>query len=203
LTPGHTRRVLAGWIVVAAAAAVGCQTNEITSVWQAPDVPSGGFRSVMVIGFARTEDLRNYFESNFARDLKEVGVKGISSASVLPEPSKQLTRETVLAWVRDQGVEAVLTTRLINTDRQTREASLGGDLYSERGPRSWHVPTEEVTFTTFHLETRLYEASSGRLVFRAASATGNPVSPGSVALAVIDAMIGELSERRILAARLP
>jgi len=157
----------------------------------------------MVIGFARTEDLRNYFESNFARDLKEVGVKGISSASVLPEPSKQLTRETVLAWVRDQGVEAVLTTRLINTDRQTREDSLGGDLYSERGPRSWHVPTEEVTFTTFHLETRLYEASSGRLVFRAASATGNPVSPGSVALAVIDAMIGELSERRILAARLP
>ena len=202
MTPRHTRRVLAGWIVVAAAAAVGCQT-EITSVWQAPDVPSGGFRSVMVIGFARTEDLRNYFESNFARDLKEVGVKGISSASVLPEPSKQLTRETVLAWVRDQGVEAVLTTRLINIDRQTREASLGGDLYSERGPRSWHVPTEEVTFTTFHLETRLYEASSGRLVFRAASATGNPVSPGSVALAVIDAMIGELSERRILAARLP
>ena len=54
-----------------------------------------------------------------------------------------------------------------------------------------------------HLETRLYEASSGRLVFRATSATGNPVSPGSVALAVIDAMIGELSERRILAARLP
>lgn len=157
----------------------------------------------MVIGFARTEDLRNYFESNFARDLKEVGVKGISSASVLPEPSKQLTRETVLAWVRDQGVEAVLTTRLINIDRQTREDSLGGDLYSERGPRSWHAPTEEVTFTTFHLETRLYEASSGRLVFRAASATGNPVSPGSVALAVIDAMIGELSERRILAARLP
>lgn len=157
----------------------------------------------MVIGFARTEDLRNYFESNFARDLKEVGVKGISSASVLPEPSKQLTRETVLAWVRDQGVEAVLTTRLINTDRQTREASLGGDLYSERGPRSWDVSTEEVTFTTYHLETRLYEASSGRLVFRAASATGNPVSPGSVALAVIDAMIGELSERRILAARLP
>jgi hypothetical protein len=158
----------------------------------------------MVIGFARTEDLRNYFESNFARDLKEVGVKGISSASVLPEPSKQLTRETVLAWVRDHGVEAVLTTRLINTDRQTRESSLGGDLYSERGPRSWHdVTTEEVTYTTYHLETRLYEASSGRLVFRAASATGNPVSPGSVALAVIDAMIGELSERRILAARLP
>lgn len=203
MTPGHTRRVLTGWIVVAAVAAVGCQTTEITSVWQAPDVPSGGFRSVMVIGFARTEDLRNYFESNFARELKEVGVKGISSASVLPEPSKQLTRETVLAWVRDQGVEAVLTTRLINIDRQTRDASLGGDLYSEGGPRSWHESTEEVTFTTFHLETRLYEASSGRLVFRAASATGKPVSPGSVALAVIDAMIGELSERRILAARLP
>ena len=197
------RRVLAGWIVVAAAAAVGCQTNEITSVWQAPDVPSGGFRSVMVIGFARSEDLRNYFESNFARELKEVGVKGISSASVLPEPSKQLTRETVLAWVRDQGVEAVLTTRLIDTDRQTRESSLGGDLYSERGPRSWDVPTEEVTYTTYHLETRLYEASSGRLVFSATSATGNPVSPGSVALAVIDAMIGELSKRRILATRLP
>ena len=202
MTPGHQRRVLAGWIVVAAAAAVGCQT-EITSVWQAPDVPSGGFRSVMVIGFARTEDLRNYFESNFARDLREVGVEGISSAGVLPEPSKQLTRETVLAWVRDQGVEAVLTTRLIDIDRQTRDASPGGDLYSERGPRSWHGPTEEATFRTYHLETRLYEASSGRLVFRATSATGNPVSPDTVALSVIDAMIGELAERRILAARLP
>jgi hypothetical protein len=198
------RRFLAGWIVVAAAAAVGCQTNEITSVWQAPDVPSGGFQSVMVIGFARTEDLRNYFESNFARELQEVGVKGISSASVLPEPSKQLTRETVLAWVHDHEVEAVLTTRLIDTDRQTRETSLGEGLYSDRGPRSWdYVTTEEVTFTTYHLETRLFEASSGRLVFRATSATGNPVSPGSVALAVIDAMINELSERRILAARLP
>ena len=43
----------------------------------------------------------------------------------------------------------------------------------------------------------------GLIVGLAASATGNPVSPDSVALAVIDAMIGELSERRILAARLP
>lgn len=180
----------------------GCQTNEITSVWQSPDVPSGGFSSVMVIGFARTEDLRNYFESNFARDLKEVGVKGVSSASVLPEPSKQLTRETVQSWVRDHGVEAVLTTRLIEMDQQTQNTR-GGNLYSDQGPRSWHVPTQEVTFTTVHLETRLYEANSGNMVFRATSVTGNPVSPDSVALAVIDSMITELSVRRVLAATLP
>lgn len=202
MTPRHTHRVFSAWLLAATLAGFGCQTNEITSVWQAPDIPAGGFDSVMVIGFARTEDLRKYFESNFARDLSEVGVKGIASASVLPQPSKQLNRETVQGWVREHGVQAVLTTRLIDMASQTRNAGVG-NLFSDRGPRSWNVPTEDVTFTTAHLETRLYEAESGRMVFRATSSTGNPVSPDSVALAVIDAMITELSERRVLAARMP
>jgi hypothetical protein len=180
--------------LLAAIVGAGCTTTRIEHVWQAPDV-AGGFTSVGVIGLARRASMRTYHEENFVERLEAVGIRARASAPDLPD-TEALDRETVQAWAREHDLETVLTTRLVDVQKEEWRAPVDGTSYWSRPHRG--AGETDVQFVTYQLESQLFEVRDARLLFTARTESAQSVSPDSVVLGVIDTLVRELSERGLL-----
>lgn len=176
--------------------AMACTSTKILDAWEDPERPAPGFRSVGVIGLAERPAMREYHERHFVERLQAKGVRAVASQPGLPDLSK-LGRETVQAWARDAGVEAVVTTRLVDMQKETWSVPTSpGNFYLD--PSSRYGDDVEAAAVTYHLETRLYEVATGRELFRARTESVRPVSPHSVVLSVIGALVDELTMRGLV-----
>ena len=196
-------RVRLAVLACAAVAAVACASTHLNSVYVAPDYAGGPFDRLMIVGLAPTEGGRVQYENAFADKLVSLGAVGIGSAGVFPERD-QLTRDTVKAWVRDSNIRGVLVTRVQHVKREQRYVppTTTWDLYGYYG---YWAPTAAVSTpgyvveeTTVILETSLFDASKGTLVYTAVSETFQPSSRKEIIEEVVGALTKDLQERGLL-----
>jgi hypothetical protein len=189
-------------LVVAAALVAGCASTRLTSVYAAPDFTGGPFDRLMIVGIAPTEAGRVLYENAFADRLAALGAIGIGSANVFPSQA-QLSRETVGAWVREHGIGGVLVTRLQDVKRQERYVppTTAWDLYGYYGywsPTVISTPGYTITETTVVLETSLFDATTGKLVYSAVSESFQPSSRDEIVRELVDALTKDLQQRGLL-----
>ena len=189
--------VLAGAVLLACS----CQSTKITDVWVSKDPHPGVFKRIMIVALAKTPGLRAQYENDFADKLANTQVLAVASINLVPDV-KAIDRRTVEAWSVEYGLDAVVVTRVVNVDRQTKYIP---PVYTMGGwYGAWAVassPGRVVENTTISLETDLFDAKSEKLIYSAVTKTLDPSSRTKAVHTVIDALVEDMTKRGYLSPR--
>ncbi len=111
---------------------VACTTTQFKSVWK-EDAFNGPLNSILVVGVAERNDIRRFFEKEFAKLFNDRNARAMASAEIIPV-TEGLNRDTVLAAARENGLETILVTHLISLGTKT----------------TYRIPTNEAKFNTYY-----------------------------------------------------
>ena len=130
-------------------------------------------QKVLVIARAQEKSVREQFENVLANQLSDRGVEVIRSYKVLPDLKAKPDRETVVAKVRELGVDSVLVARSISkqeiTNHQYGGVVLGGSAVYTGG--SWYGYSYGYTYDKqydtdyFTISTKLYDVGTEKPVW--------------------------------------
>jgi hypothetical protein len=164
-----------------------CSTTKMKTVWQDEDYRGGKIKKVFVIGVAENPMIRRVFEDKFAEHLKARGTDAISSYSLIPS-KERIDRETVESKIKIVGADAVIVTR-VSGRKKHREYSPSRLDYTRGVYRTYSEYYTNVEsrrkssyseYEVVSLETRLYETSSGKMIWSGLTETRLDADPSNV-----------------------
>lgn len=193
-------RGLSRLVLLAATLLAGACTSPVSvdGSWIRKPSPVPAFANVLVVGVTADYNMRCRFERALADDLRSATVKATASCAPMAA-STPLTREEIEKVVREQGYDAVLTTRLVNqkpklnkgTGMDTRQDyyykpvgyGIDDDYFGYYG-----LPVTYVEFTsnppvltlqsTVEIATNLYQSSDAALLYSMTSKARGVTSAG-------------------------
>lgn len=174
---------------------VSCSSStRITGSWKSPDAntKTERFQSICVMSMSRNIEVRTKLENALAAQAASYNIKVVKGTDIFPPDFYQQlpSEDALLAKIRHEGVDGILTVSLINKESENRyvPGSVGyapypafgfyGGFYRYYGywyPRIYD-PGYYVTDKTYFLETNLFDAKSENLIWSAQSETVNPGS---------------------------
>ena len=176
---------------------ISCAGTELTQK-QFDDAYKGKpVSDILVIAVTGNEHNRRSYEKKFVAHLKSAGVDAIASEEVIPMPADlKLKTETILDAVNQYKNDAVIITQLIGKEDK--------DIHT-RGPatrmgffRYSRDPGYSSTSTTVRLETNLYDAKTGKLIWSGNSKTLSNDSTDHIINDVIKAVINDLKTNKLI-----
>ena len=152
---------------------------------------------ILVIAITGNEHNRRSFEKKFVAHLKSVGVDAVASEESIPmPPDLDLKKETILNAVNQYENDAVIITQLIGKEAR--------DVYNRGGVTRMGYfsysrnPGYSSTSTTVRLETNLYDAKTGKLIWSGMSKTLSKDSTDQIMNDVIKAVITKLKQNKLI-----
>ena len=152
---------------------------------------------ILVIAITGNEHNRRSFEKKFVAHLKSVGVDAVASEESIPmPPDLDLKKETILNAVNQYENDAVIITQLIGKEAR--------DVYNRGGVTRMGYfsysrnPGYSITSTTVRLETNLYDAKTGKLIWSGMSKTLSKDSTDHIMNDVIKAVITKLKQNKLI-----
>ncbi len=211
-----SRFILCSFLAVAMVA--GCASVSLVDSWKDAGAPTKRYQKLLVVGVAEKMQMRQVFEEVFAAEIRKKRVTAIRSYLVMGAGEKP-SRASLEEAVQRSGADGVIITRLVSLKRDTQVRTdyimtdrgftnarfhdpvvFPADLYGFYGATVSYATfahqSVDVTMSTVAtIETNLFDAGTGRLVW---SGTTSAVKPegivtvtGELAHVVIRAMAGE------------
>lgn len=188
--------------------------TSFSGTWTNPEyAQSQTVDDVLVVAVAHNEASRRMFESELARGLESQGIRAWPSTQFHPAVD-QLPKEKAEALIAENGIEAVIVTRLLDVDRKdiyvppttyvSSYPSYGSPYYGNwygyysYGYRVTSDPGYTYEKVTVVLETNLYDASTGDIVWSGQSNTLDPGSINDVIGPTVDIIVEELVANKLL-----
>ena len=190
------------FLVVLALAAGACSSTKLISVYADQSFAGPPFDKLLVVGLGASEGGRAAFENAVADKLAAQGVLGVASGNLIVAMG-DVTRESLKRWVATDGYDAVLVARLVDVKKQTTyQPPTYGDFYGYWGAYGGYVnsPGYVLETTTLFVETTLFDASTGKVVYSAQSKTFDPSSRDAMIGDLVPLLVGDLTKRGMLAA---
>lgn len=161
----------------------GCATTSLQNSWKDPGVQAKQYRKLLVVGLANKLQMRQVFEEVFTGEVRKQGVAGIPSYTITGVAEPKPDRASVEEAVKKSGADGVITTRVVDVKRNTDVHT--GFVMTDRGmtdiygvPATYatfvHQPVEVTSSTEAAIETNLFDAETGRLVWSVTSRAVNP-----------------------------
>ena len=164
---------------------LGCGGSvSLTNVWTDPGYTGDPKSNVLVVGLAPRPQVRASFEYQLTHEFTSRGVNAMSSVDGIPR-DVQLDKQTFAQYFGDRNLDAVLITGLVSAD--TTEEYTAGSTYAVPVGyyNTWHgyygavyavhrEPGYWTETTVFVMESNLYDARSGKLIWRGISKAVNP-----------------------------
>ena len=185
------------WLLLASSALLlgACSSIETTAEWKDPEYRGGAVKSFLVVGVSDNLPARRRFEDEFAAKLQAAGAQASASYKVLGEGIEP-SAEVVEAYLEDSSQAAILVTHLIGSE----ERSVYTPPSRQPVPRYYgsyrgyygtvHDYVYQPGYYTQHeflqLETNLYQAADGALIWSMQSQSIDPRS--------VDRLIDDLIE---------
>jgi hypothetical protein len=156
--------------------------------------------NILVIAITGNEHNRRTYEKKFVARLKSVGVDAVASEAALPmPPDLQMKKEAILKAVDQYKNDAVIITQLIGRQKEdvfTRGGATRMGFFSYA-----RDPGYSSTSTTVRLETNLYDAKTGKLIWSGQSKTMSRESTDKIINEVIKAVIDNWQKNKLIASR--
>ena len=182
----------------------------VESAWMAPGIQARPVQSVMVVGIARNAGLRGTYESLAAQTFGEHGASALRSLDVLP-PSQAITKEAVAQAIEGRDIEAIFATRLL--DVQTSQQYVPPTTTSWGYPGYYRdfwgyypavsvavmEPGYFVEVKTYLLESSLWNATTGEIVWSAQTSVVDPNKPAPAFERLMAKLVQELEAADLLA----
>jgi hypothetical protein len=190
------------FLVVFALAAGACSSTKLISVYADQSFAGPPFDKLLVVGLGASEGGRAAFENAVADKLAAQGVLGVASGNLIVA-MQDLTRESLKRWVAKDGYDAVLVARLADVKKQTTyQPPTYGDFYGYWGAYGGYIssPGYVLETTTLFVETTLFDASTGKVVYSAQSKTFDPSSRDAMIGDLVPLLVDDLTTRGMLVA---
>ncbi len=194
-------------------------TTRITGSWKDPaiEASTGESKSVLITALSRNIEVRTKLEDALAAKAAERNVEAVKSSDIFTPDFFQVLpeRDELIAQIRQTGVDAILTVSLIDKESETRYVR-GSTRYAPMPIYNWYGgfysyinywhpimydPGYYVTDKTYFLETNLYNAETGRLIWSAQSETVNPTSIDAFAAEYPEVLLERMVEDGLLASQ--
>ena len=161
----------------------GCASTSLQNSWKDPGVQAKQYRKLLVVGLANKLQMRQVFEEVFTGEVRKKGVTGIPSYTITGVGEPKPDRASIEEAVKKSGADGVITTRVVDVKRNTDVHT--GFIMTDRGmtdfygvPATYatfvHQPVEVIQSTEAAIETNLFDAVTGRLVWSGTSRAVNP-----------------------------
>ena len=199
--PAMTRPVLSV-CALAIVLTTGCSATKFASTWENPNYEGGAFKKLMIIALGVSPGGRAEFENTVADALVAQGVLGVGSDGYF-SAADQMTREAVRTWVKRDGYQGVLVARLVDVQRtQYVQPPQYTDLCGYWGYYGTAMtPGYVVDQTTLLINTDLFDASTGQVVYTAESKSFDPSSRQQVIRELTSLLVKDLTKRGLLPPR--
>jgi len=165
-----------------------CLITTLDTVWKDPQYQGGKLNKILVIGVAKNQTIRRFFEDEFVTKLENYGSDAISSYKIIPT-EEMLDERALKAKIEDLDINAVLITRLVDKKKERTEYVTTqpgpGYRYDYRPDwygyysRSYSYSVSSVRYSEYEvlkIETNVYDAETSEMIWSALSDT---VSGGS------------------------
>jgi len=164
----------------------GCSSTTLVSRWNDANYTGPQFKNVLVIGMVRDDIKRRYYEDEMVKIIRTKGGQAVTGYTFIHDLSTVDDKAKILAIVEQTGVDSVLITTLEAIDKEQRVVPARVDYvptmgygyygYYRSSYRTIYQPAYTVTDTIVRLETRLYAASSEKMVWGGITESLNPDS---------------------------
>ena len=171
--------------------AFSCRTSSttITGTWEKENVEKE-FSHVLVAALTSNVGAKSTIEEHLGSVLQEKGLESSTSIDLLPPRfiDDENQKQKILNTIKDDGIDAILTVSLIDSDTETRYVPGSttyapypafryyGNFwgyYSHWSPRLYS-PGYYSEDKVYYIETNLYDAQTEELIWSAQSQTYNP-----------------------------
>jgi len=161
----------------------GCASTQVADSWTNPDYANQGLNKVLVLGVANDETKRYMFETDLASALKRNGVDATAGSSVRAFRG-QLNKDKVVEALKAVDFDNVFVTRISSYDIDKKYYGGYTEYWISGVPTMggyWTTNYHETTHpdyiserTTLFLETSLFNATDGTLIWSARTKTKEP-----------------------------
>jgi hypothetical protein len=202
----RTLRRAFGFGMLIAVLITACATTKLTSAWKDPSY-QGQPRKIMVIGVAKKPVNRRIFEDEFVRRLKTRGTDAVASYTLMPD-EMQNDRTVIAAKMKEQNDDAVLISRLAS--KKTVHTYVPGTAsyppsyygnwrdYYGYGSQAVYTPGYTAEDEYAIMETNLFDAGNGNLIWSASSETELRGSDQNQIKSYIGVMVNAMIEQNLL-----
>lgn len=170
--------------------------TRISGTWIAPEIRSGGYRSIFITAIMEEVLKREYMEVEMQKVLKDKGVRSSTSLGVIRPgfmASREVDRNEVKEIISKSGYDAIMTIILIDATTEARfipgnmmmhdpwmmgPMGMRGNMWGHHAMMSpMMMSPGHYTFDrNYFIEINVYDADSELLVWSAQSQTTNPNS---------------------------
>jgi hypothetical protein len=190
-------------------AACASTSTTIRDSWYDPEYRGTAFRTVLVLGVLPNLSERRQFEDVMVATINATGAQGIQAYRFLPGEERASEAELDRA-VRESGADALLMSRLHRVDTRTRVATTTvptgpgprgwgwGGWYSDWWGPGWQSITTVTQYDIATVETTLFSAQSGRVVWTGVTETFKPRSVAREAPGFSNTIVRALQSRELL-----
>jgi hypothetical protein len=177
---------------------VSCAGTDLTQT-QVDDAYKGKpVSDILIIAVTGNEHNRRSYERKFVANLKSVGVEAVASEKSISMPGDlKIKKETILSAVDQYKNDAVIITQLVGKETK--------DVYQRGGVTRYGYfgytrnPGYSSTTKKVRLETNLYDAKTGELIWSGVSKTLSKDSTDRIMNDVIKTVIANLKKHKLIA----
>ena len=156
-----------------------CTTTKVLNEWRNTDGANTRFGHLMVVALFKQDQTRRMFEDEFAWQISNLGQMVTRSYNLVPSLNENTTGR-IATLAKAVGADGVLVIRMVNRKQHTKTAAdnlppapmnLPGFLQ-----HSWkdnYDPPDLLTNAVMTVESRLFDAKSGKLVWSLATESKN------------------------------
>jgi len=169
-------------VLAASACSKSQSKTTIPATWRNPEFIGEPFGKLFVIGVGRNAAYRRLYEDHMVQALGAQGAMAEASWVAFPENDK-LDPTKVLSAVSEGDFDAIVITRLLSVDEEMEyvpgKPPTSSDLYMAGYDKAYAVnsdPGHYARKTKYRVETALYSARDGIVVWLVRSETVNPDS---------------------------
>jgi len=172
-------------MVLSALALTSCASTKLTSSWLDENYKGKALGKIMVVGISDSVEKRTMFEKEFVEQLKKHGLDAVSAIETVPDLSLEAIKKSAM----DLKVDDILVTCMVG--KKEKEIYVAAPISTIPGgpynrfdsyfPLVYERTTQPGYYekaTYVNLETCLYDAKTGKLVWSGVSETFEPMSLG-------------------------
>ena len=197
-------------LVIPAFLLTGCaQGNKMIGSWKDPAYTGPIKGKILVVGVAHNSTVRRIFEDSLVHNLEAAGADAVAGYTVNSERIEPNKGE-ISKMVKRSGAATVLVTHAVGSDEKTRYFPAIGGTFVDPGyygglytyyPMVYnyvYMPAQTVTTEMVTLETGLYAADSGQLIWVGRTEAINPEMTKKYYTALSSLFVKDLKKEKLL-----
>ena len=156
-----------------------CTTTKVLNEWRNTNGADTRFGHIVMVALFKQDQTRRMFEDEFAWQISNQGQMVTRSYNLVPSLNENTTGR-IATIAQAVGADGILAIRMVNSKQPTETATDNSHLVpmnlSGFLQHSWkdnYDPPELMTNTVMIVESRLFDAKSGKLVWSLATQSEN------------------------------